>query len=68
MLSTTLHEEVIEGVKLLVRQRIGSIAKLAGACIVPGLPKTKSGKIARASLTNMASGSSILVRLYKENT
>ena len=39
-----------------VREQIGSFAKLATICFVPGLPKTRSGKIMRRILRKIASG------------
>jgi propionyl-CoA synthetase len=40
----------------LIRDRIGPIAALKTACIVPRLPKTRSGKILRASIRRLADG------------
>ncbi|OQV24569.1 Acyl-CoA synthetase short-chain family member 3, mitochondrial [Hypsibius exemplaris] len=46
--------DVIAEVIKLVRADIGPIASFRYACIVPKLPKTRSGKIARASLADLA--------------
>ena len=40
-------EEVIQGVVDIVRTNIGPVASFKLAVIVPKLPKTRSGKIAR---------------------
>ena len=41
----------------MVREKIGPVASTGLAAVgVPGLPKTRSGKIARKSLSDMASG------------
>ena len=39
-----------------VREKIGPVASALYVARVPGLPKTRSGKIARKSLSDMASG------------
>ena len=41
----------------MVREKIGPVASTGLAAVgVPGLPKTRSGKIARKSMSDMASG------------
>ena len=40
----------------LIRERIGPVAALKTACVVPRLPKTRSGKILRASIRRLADG------------
>jgi propionyl-CoA synthetase len=40
----------------LIRERIGPIAALSGLDIVPGLPKTRSGKILRKTMRGIANG------------
>ncbi|HEY1301608.1 MAG TPA: propionyl-CoA synthetase [Stellaceae bacterium] len=40
----------------LVRERIGPVASFRRALVVPGLPKTRSGKILRGTMRKMADG------------
>ena len=42
----------------LVRERIGPVAAFKDAHVVPRLPKTRSGKILRASIRRIADGES----------
>ena len=54
-----LHEaeaELVAEVKQLVRETVGPIASLHDVLIVPKLPKTRSGKIARNTLNAMVRG------------
>jgi propionyl-CoA synthetase len=44
----------------LVRDRIGPVAAFKDARIVPRLPKTRSGKILRASIRKLADGESVI--------
>jgi propionyl-CoA synthetase len=46
---------------LLVRERIGPVASFKDARVVPRLPKTRSGKILRASIRRIADGESVAV-------
>jgi propionyl-CoA synthetase len=48
--------EIAEELVALMRQRIGPVAAFRTALIVPRLPKTRSGKILRAPMKQMASG------------
>ena len=50
------HEgaDFLEKINKLITQEIGAIAKLEKAVIVPGLPKTRSGKIMRRVLRKIA--------------
>lgn len=50
------EEELADEIKDTVRRTIGSIAKPDIVQIVPGLPKTRSGKIMRRILRKIASG------------
>ncbi|WP_409185914.1 AMP-binding protein [Amycolatopsis sp. VS8301801F10] len=43
----------------LVRARVGPIATLSGADVVPGLPKTRSGKILRRVLRQLLDGEAV---------
>lgn len=49
-------EKLIEQLKLYVRQVIGPIATPDLICVVPDLPKTRSGKIVRRILRCIANG------------
>ncbi|WP_134679004.1 propionyl-CoA synthetase [Paracoccus ravus] len=50
------HEQVVREVVKLVRERIGPVAAFRTACVVQRLPKTRSGKILRATMTRIADG------------
>ena len=50
------EEEFTQGLRKVVTQEIGPIAKPDKVQIVPGLPKTRSGKIMRRILRKIASG------------
>ena len=52
-----LPEELIA----LVRERIGPVVSFREVCIVPKLPKTRSGKILRATIRAIADGDTLLV-------
>ncbi|OON21018.1 AMP-binding enzyme, partial [Opisthorchis viverrini] len=56
-------EQVIRDSIASVRENVGPVASFSQACVVPALPKTRSGKIARPSLANMASGKPIKVSI-----
>jgi propionyl-CoA synthetase len=45
----------------LVRDKIGPVAAFRDALVVPRLPKTRSGKILRATLRKIANGESFTV-------
>jgi len=51
-----LNNEVIGQLKALVRQKIGAIAIPDEVQVVPGLPKTRSGKVTRRILRKIAEG------------
>ncbi len=53
--------EIVAELVALVRQRIGPVAAFRTALIVPRLPKTRSGKILRATMKQMASGATPVV-------
>ena len=55
MLDRTV-ENLTNEIKITVNQIIGPIAKPDKVQIVPGLPKTRSGKIMRRILRKIASG------------
>ena len=50
-----MGEELIKGIKATVTKEIGPIAKPDKIQVVPGLPKTRSGKIMRRILRKIAS-------------
>lgn len=50
------HDEVVNEVVKLVREKIGPVAAFKTACVVDRLPKTRSGKILRATMVNIADG------------
>lgn len=50
------HRGIIEGVVSLVRHEIGAVASFKVATIVQALPKTRSGKILRKTLREIADG------------
>ena len=50
------HGELVGALKEQVRHVIGPIATPDQIMIVPGLPKTRSGKIMRRILRNIAAG------------
>ncbi len=49
-------EEVVAECIRLVRERIGPVAAFRKACVVERLPKTRSGKILRATMAAIADG------------
>jgi len=50
------EEEIIKEMVSLVRNTIGPVAAFRKVLFVKGLPKTRSGKIPRASLANLVNG------------
>ena len=52
----TAHEDVVSEVVKLVREKIGPVAAFKLACVVDRLPKTRSGKILRGTMVNIADG------------
>ena len=55
---TTPHDKVVADVVRMVRDRIGPVAAFKSACVVDRLPKTRSGKILRATMAKIADGES----------
>ena len=49
-------EEIGQEVVQMVRQKIGPVAAFKTAVVVPGLPKTRSGKILRGTMQKIAAG------------
>ncbi len=50
------HRGIVDGAIALIRQEIGAVASFKLACVVNALPKTRSGKILRKSLKELADG------------
>jgi propionyl-CoA synthetase len=50
------HADVVKECVKLVRDRIGPVAAFKLACVVDRLPKTRSGKILRATMVKIADG------------
>ena len=48
--------EIVKEVVAMVRDRIGPVAAFKQATVVPRLPKTRSGKILRATMRQIADG------------
>ncbi len=48
------HDEVVRECVKLVREKIGPVAAFKTACVVDRLPKTRSGKILRGTMVNIA--------------
>lgn len=53
---TSSEDEIIRGVIQMVRAEIGAIASFKDAVVVKRLPKTRSGKILRATMRSIADG------------
>ena len=54
--TTRDHSEVVSEVVKLVREKIGPVAAFKLAVVVDRLPKTRSGKILRGTMVNIADG------------
>ncbi|GAA6182603.1 propionyl-CoA synthetase [Shimia sp. NS0008-38b] len=50
------NDDVVKEVVKLVREKIGPVAAFKLACVVERLPKTRSGKILRGTMVNIADG------------
>lgn len=55
------HSEIVKELIQLVRDKVGAVAAFKQAAIVSTLPKTRSGKILRATIRNIADGDEIKV-------
>ena len=55
------HEEIVKELVLLVRGKVGAVAAFKQAAIVSTLPKTRSGKVLRATIRNIADGDEVKV-------
>ena len=58
-----VEEQLIAEVKQLVRETVGPIATLKDVLVVPKLPKTRSGKLARNTLNAMVRGEEYKVKI-----
>ena len=58
---TTAHAEVSRELVALVRERIGPVAAFKDARVVLRLPKTRSGKILRATIRRIADGETVVM-------
>lgn len=58
------EEEINNEIVQNVRDLIGPIASFHLCASVHGLPRTRSGKTARKSLANLASGKKVIVREF----
>ena len=54
--ATRPHAQVVQDCVALVRERIGPVADFKRALVVDRLPKTRSGKILRATMVRIADG------------
>jgi len=50
------HEDIVAEVVKLVRERVGPVAVFKKATVVARLPKTRSGKVLRATMRKIADG------------
>lgn len=55
------HAEIVNELVQSVRDRIGPVAAFKLAAVIERLPKTRSGKILRATIRKMANGESVTV-------
>ena len=55
------HEEIVKELVQLVRNKVGAVAAFKQAAIVSTLPKTRSGKVLRATIRNIADGDEVKV-------
>ena len=56
---TATSQQVTTEVVAMVRDRIGPVAAFKTACVVDRLPKTRSGKILRATMAKIADGEEV---------
>lgn len=61
------HRGIVEGATALIRQEIGAVASFKIAAVVDALPKTRSGKILRKSLREIADGEELKIPATIEN-
>lgn len=63
---TKEEKDLMAEVVKMVRQDVGPVASFKNVCVVPKLPKTRSGKIARPSLVSLAENKPVKVRFHVE--
>ncbi len=54
--TTRAHDDIISECVALMREKIGPVAAFRTACVAERLPKTRSGKILRATMAAIADG------------
>ena len=59
--STKDPEQLVAELRLMVREQIGAVASFRRAHVVKRLPKTRSGKILRRCISNIADGETFSV-------
>ena len=64
---TVNNEKIYADVKSEVRKFVGPVASFNHVVIVPKLPKTRSGKIARKTIAAMAAGKSFQIPVTIED-
>ncbi|TGZ65888.1 hypothetical protein CRM22_005631 [Opisthorchis felineus] len=60
-------DDVVSAAVASVRKLVGPVAAFRQACVVPKLPKTRSGKISRGSIADMAAGKPVRVPITIED-
>jgi propionyl-CoA synthetase len=55
------HAEIVSELVQLVREQVGPVASFKVAGVVPRLPKTRSGKVLRGTMRQIADGESYKV-------
>jgi propionyl-CoA synthetase len=55
------HAEIVAEAVVLVRERVGPVASFKTALVVERLPKTRSGKILRGTMRQIADGEEFTV-------
>lgn len=63
--NTKPEEEINKEAVRLVRELVGPVAAFRLVSAVATLPKTRSGKIARKSIADLARNKRVVVRLYR---
>uniref|UniRef100_A0A183AS87 acetate--CoA ligase n=1 Tax=Echinostoma caproni TaxID=27848 RepID=A0A183AS87_9TREM len=65
--TTQSDKEILQATFNSVRELVGPVAAFNQACLVPKLPKTRSGKISRGSLAEMAAGKPVRIPITIED-
>jgi len=61
------ENDIMEQIKVAVRNEVGAIASLGGIAAVDQLPKTRSGKVLRKNIRGLADGKPVLIPGTCEN-